>query len=298
MGRQTAMTDARGQATLMAYDALGRQTGRTLPLGMSETYAYNAAGERTEHVDFNGRHTTYTYDGRGRLLTTVPDPVLTEPTISFTYTATGQRATMTDGTGSTTYAYDDRDRLTQKVTRALISQTLVPGGPITSFYGYDGSGSVRYLTDAQGAITDTYDYDAFGNLIASSGATPNQHLYDAEQFEAAFGLYYLRARYYNPDSGRFVSMDPLPSINPYPYVSNNPLNLTDPTGAVAILERAFLEKVVVGLAVAHVLANARVYYDYSLGQHNCVVRFAPPITYDFPLPILYGFDLIAWNCDG
>jgi uncharacterized protein RhaS with RHS repeats len=51
------------------------------------------------------------------------------------------------------------------------------------------------------AVTDTYDYDAFGNKINSTGATPNNYLYRGEQFDPDLGLYYLRARYYNPLTG-------------------------------------------------------------------------------------------------
>ena len=77
-----------------------------------------------------------------------------------------------------------------------------------SFYGYDGFGSVRQLTNSSAAITDTYNYDAFGNLLNSTGTTPNNYLYSGEQFDSDLGLYYLRARYMNPLTGRFMSRDP------------------------------------------------------------------------------------------
>jgi RHS repeat-associated protein len=90
----------------------------------------------------------------------------------------------------------------------LISQTqLISGNWVTSFYGYDGHGSVRLLTDTAGVITDTYTYDAFGNLISSVGTTPNNFLYAGEQFDPNLGFYYLRARYVNPLNGRFWTMD-------------------------------------------------------------------------------------------
>jgi RHS repeat-associated protein len=53
-----------------------------------------------------------------------------------------------------------------------------------------------------------YEYDAFGNKFTVSGTTPNNYLYRGEQFDTDIGLYYLRARYYNPASGRFLSIDP------------------------------------------------------------------------------------------
>jgi hypothetical protein len=66
-----------------------------------------------------------------------------------------------------------------------------------SFYAQDGSGSVRRLTNSARAVTDTYDYDAFGNKINSTGTTTNNYLYRGEQYDSDLGLYYLRARYYN-----------------------------------------------------------------------------------------------------
>jgi len=98
----------------------------------------------------------------------------------------------------------------------------------TSFYSYDGHGSVRQLTNASGAITDSYDYDAFGNLINSTGSTPNVYLFAGEQYDPALGLYYNRARYLNTTTGRFWSMDTFEgrtkdprSLHKYSYVSGS-----------------------------------------------------------------------------
>jgi RHS repeat-associated protein len=106
-----------------------------------------------------------------------------------------------------------------------------------SFYGYDGHGSVRQLTNSAGAITDTYDYDAFGNLIDSTGSTPNNYLFAGEQHDPALSLYYNRARYYNATTGRFWSMDiqrgndrdPL-SLHKYLYSQGDPVDHIDPSG--------------------------------------------------------------------
>jgi RHS repeat-associated protein len=122
----------------------------------------------------------------------------------------------------------------------LISQDQWTGAAWTvSFYGYDGHGNVRYLTDTNAAATDTYDYDAFGTLIAHYGATPNNYLYCGEQFDADLGLYYNRARYLNTDSGRFwtkdlfggIVFDPR-TLHQYLYGQSDPVNGQDPTGLV------------------------------------------------------------------
>jgi RHS repeat-associated protein len=96
-----------------------------------------------------------------------------------------------------------------------------------------------------GAVTDTYEYDAYGNSFTKSGATPNNYLYRGEQFDPDLGLYYLRARYYNPGSGRFYSRDPEnghqtnpQSLHKYLYVGGDPVNGIDPMGREEFVECA------------------------------------------------------------
>lgn len=106
-----------------------------------------------------------------------------------------------------------------------------------SFYSYDGHGSVRQLTNSAGAVTDNYDYDAFGNLINSTGSTPNNYLFAGEAYDSALGLYYNRARDLNTQTGRFMSMDtvegdtqdPL-SLHRYIHAEQDPVNNLDPSG--------------------------------------------------------------------
>jgi len=125
-----------------------------------------------------------------------------------------------------------------------IAQTQVASGT-TSFYGYDGHGDVRYLTDVAGKVTDTYDYDAFGNVVGSTGTTANVYRYQGEAFDSETGLYYLRARYYDPVAGRFLSVDALADQgqHPYTYAGADPVNGHDPTGTQDFLEFTMLTAV-------------------------------------------------------
>jgi len=111
---------------------------------------------------------------------------------------------------------------------------------------------VRQLTNASGAVTDSYEYDAFGNEISSTGSTPNEMLYRGEQFDPDLGLYYLRARYYNPLTGRFVSRDPKEqcsceggsgsfSLNKYLYASTDPVDRIDPSGRADVEDEAEID---------------------------------------------------------
>lgn len=79
----------------------------------------------------------------------------------------------------------------------------------------------------------TYEYDAFGGLRSKTGAADTDFRFTGEQWDSDTGFYYLRARYYDPAIGRFVRRDPIPFIQRYAYVLNNPVNLTDPSGKIA-----------------------------------------------------------------
>jgi RHS repeat-associated protein len=116
-----------------------------------------------------------------------------------------------------------------------------------SFPGHDGHGNVRFHTDPTGHITDTLDYDAFGNLIARSPTSPlpplTSHLFSGEQFDSDLNLYYLRARYHNPASGRFWTADSFAgfptdpaSLHRYTFNQNDPVNRFDPSGHISLTE--------------------------------------------------------------
>jgi RHS repeat-associated protein len=117
----------------------------------------------------------------------------------------------------------------------------------------DVQGSTRLLSDATGAITSSYDYSAFGELT-DSPSVETKYLYTGQQYDAATAMYSLRARYYAPGAGRFVSRDVWPvdfgdpwELNRYGYVGNNPGNYSDPSGwASATLELGGTTQVATG----------------------------------------------------
>jgi RHS repeat-associated protein len=113
---------------------------------------------------------------------------------------------------------------------------------VLKHYGFDAHGNITFLTDASGAVTASYDYDAWGNLVASTGSTPNTRLYVGEELDPDLGLLNLRARQYRPATGRFLTIDPLMgnvrkprTLNRYLYTSVDPVNGSDPTGQIEIL---------------------------------------------------------------
>jgi RHS repeat-associated protein len=98
----------------------------------------------------------------------------------------------------------------------------------------DGLGSIVKTTNASGAAGSTFKYNAFG--VIETG-TPSPYAYTGREWDSEAGLYYYRARYYDPKIGRFISEDPSQIWswpNLYAYVENNPVNYTDPLGLLKV----------------------------------------------------------------
>jgi len=137
------------------------------------------------------------------------------------------------------------------------------------------AGSASALEYVSFGASDTYDYDAFGTLIDRTGSTDNSFLYCGERWDANLGFYYLRARYMNPGTGRFWTMDEFEgdpwapsSLHKYAYCVNNPVNLSDPSGRDGLLLellssftiRAMMARMVVGAIIGAV--------DASIGEYS------------------------------
>jgi RHS repeat-associated protein len=104
------------------------------------------------------------------------------------------------------------------------------------FYQADGLGSITELTDSAGVVKQSYTYSSFGKIESQLDPTFIQpYTFTAREFDTETGLYFYRARYYDPSIGRFLSEDPagsLSDLNFYAYVRNNPAKFTDPTGLI------------------------------------------------------------------
>src|SRR6185437_3670325 len=157
---------------------------------------------QNELVSMNGGAVQIMYDGDGNRVAKSVNGVVTRYLVDD-LNPTGYPQVMDELNGSgvvtRTYTYG---------LQRISEDQVINGAWAPSFYSYDGGGSVRQLTNSAGAVTDTYEYDAFGNQIIHTGATPNNYLYRGEAFDGDLGLYYLRARWMNPLTGRFMSRDP------------------------------------------------------------------------------------------
>jgi len=203
--------------------------------------ALDANGNTATKTDSTGT-TNYTWDFNNRLTSvTLPG---SGGTVSFKYDPSGRRIYKASASGTSIYAYDDDN---------VIEETNAAGAPVarytqmesmdeplailrsstTSYYERDGLGSVTSLSNSAGALAQTYTFDSFGNQTASSGSLTNSFQYTSREFDAETSLYYMRARYFDPTTARFISEDPTrfrDGVNFYRYVRNDPVDNTDPTG--------------------------------------------------------------------
>lgn len=275
------------------YDAVGNRLGRTngsTVVGSltNQAFAYGTNDWLLRDQYDSDGNTTNSPLGFSRY--NAMDQLVTNGSISIVYDGDGNRVSKTVAGVRTYYLVDDRNpsgyaQVLEEWTVSgvgtnlsklynyglnLISQRQVPSGTI-SFYGYDGHGSVRFLAGTNGAITDTYTYDAFGTLIASMGSTANNYLYCGQQWDGDLGSYELRARTYNPGTGRFLTSDtfagnnedPL-SLHKYLYAEDNPVNGIDPSGHDFDLPTTLgAISVAVGLAAFDLAAVSQVSVNYQ-----------------------------------
>jgi RHS repeat-associated protein len=193
VGSTSTTFNADDQAQTDSYDS----TGDTIATG-GNSYAYNSW---LRLVSMNGGQVALAYNGLGQLVSKTANGITTQYLIDD-LSPTGYPQVveeLVNGQVSRQYTYG-LERINELQT--------VNNTPTASFYQYDGRGTVRMLTNSAGAVTDTYEYDAFGNEIAHTGSTPNAYLYRGERYDSDLGLYYLRARWYNPVTGRFMTRDP------------------------------------------------------------------------------------------
>jgi RHS repeat-associated protein len=213
------------------------------------TFTYDANGNTLTKADSTGTR-NYTWDFENRL-SSVALPG-TSGTATFKYDPFGRRIqkafTQTSTTTTTNYLYDGANSVEELDATGNQVSRYVQGGNmddplvetrsgITAFYEQNGLGSVTSLSSAAGTLSNTYFYDGFGNLVASTGSLVNPFQYTGRDFDSETGLRYYRARYYDGGTGRFVSEDPAKfsaGINFFRYVFGNPTSLIDPSGLATL----------------------------------------------------------------
>jgi len=175
-GNTATKADSTG-TTQYSWDFENHLTSVTLPgSGGTVSFAYDPFGRRIKKVSSAGT-SIFTYDG---------DNLIEE----------------TNGTGAAVARYT---QTTDKIDEPV---AMLRSGA-TSYYEADGLGSITSLSSTAGALAQTYTFDSFGKQTASSGSLTNPFRYTAREFDAETSLYNYRARYYDPNPGRFLSEDPI-----------------------------------------------------------------------------------------
>jgi RHS repeat-associated protein len=228
-----------GRQFSYVYDNNGNQVTRTTPNAADRTWTqtWDYENQLTKLQKVKGaenRTIAFAYDPQGRRigkqLTTIINGVTSTDTWSYIYDNDNiVLEVYTDGTGSVTKTWYTQGPGTDE------HLALERSG---SFYYYhaDGLGSIVDITDANRNVVQSYGYDSFG-MAKPSTSFINNYTYTGREFDKETGLYYYRARYYDPMEGRFISKDPIGfkggDVNIYAYVGNNVINKTDPMGLQA-----------------------------------------------------------------
>ena len=256
------------------YDVLDRLTSATNTGTAAESYAYDGVGNRTSsqrsatygYQPFNRLTGTssasYLYDNNGNMttkteaantthfawdfenrLTQVVTPA--SGSVAYKYDALGRRVQSAPATGvATNFTYDGDDVVQDRTSTSVITEYLNgPGidnkirqktGNTLYYFTRDHLGSTTALTDSKGALVERGAYDAYGN---STGPAKTRYGFTGREGDSVTGLMYYRARWYDPQLGRFISEDPIGlagGINQFAYVGNDPQNRKDPSGLYEI----------------------------------------------------------------
>jgi RHS repeat-associated protein len=269
--------DATYQVTGVKYDVDDPTDGYALATGASRTvtYAYDAVGNRTSVVDSASTTTTYTvnnlnqytsvgvvvpvysdegylieygdweysYDHVGNLVNAADGTV----SITYIYDARGRRVSRSDGVNTVYYVYnglnliEERDSMDNVLAEYIYDGALLPRRAIIGgneyYFQQDVLGNVTALTDENGEIVETYEYDIYGkpSIYDENGnpvaAPMTPFLFTGHYWDADIGLYLTTYRAYSPELGRWLTRDPIRfnggDVNLYGYVANQPVKFRD-----------------------------------------------------------------------
>jgi RHS repeat-associated protein len=229
----------------------------------SSNYTFNAAGQTTSRTDGQGT-TGYQWDTRGRL-TSVALP--NGQSVSYGYDALARRTSRTASGVTTSFLYDGQDVVRDSTNDETVEYLNGPGvdnklrqdsaATGSLYFLQDHLGSTKTLTDSSGAVVEQSQYESFGE---SAGSSLTRYGFTGRERDSATGLLYYRARWLDPQQGRFLSEDLIGlagGLNLYAYVNNNPLSYIDPAGlSFESFMRGFLTSFVVSGIAAFLISAA------------------------------------------
>ena len=207
--------DSTGSTTSYAHDASGNLTSDG-----TKTYYWNALNQLVEVKEGSTIIATFDYDGEGRRTEKAAGGI----THQYVYDAEDIVEERMSGSSSDTIRYYHGGGIDEPLARKN-------GSNVVTYNLSDHLGSVVQETSASGAVSLEREYDPWG--VLSQGASTSGYGFTGREWDAEIALYYYRARYYRPSSGRFVSNDPLgfaAGTNFYAYVDSGPSQFVDPSG--------------------------------------------------------------------
>jgi RHS repeat-associated protein len=239
--------------TYYAYNNLNQLTSSTTN-GNIINYSYDSNGNQVEKTGAVGPR--YYQWNEDNMMTQVS--VMDYPIVDYTYDALGKRVIRSHYTANlidrqTQYFFDginilmERQRTINPMNGSWMdwqtsaTYTLAPGvishiisvhqsDGIDLYYHYDPIGNVMMISNASGDTIAGYYQEGFGNIKQTDGTADNNYHLTTKELDPDTGLYYFYARWYDPEIGRFISEDPIASINNYSYCFNNPQNRIDANG--------------------------------------------------------------------
>jgi RHS repeat-associated protein len=237
-GNRTSVTQTEPLTPVAATASIGyiyNSTKNRLQSAGANSFGYDNEGQLS-----SGYGTSYTFDYEHRLTAMSG--------ASYTYDGNGNRLQATRSGVSTRYIYDASGNLlaeadgSNNITRYYIYGqgllAMVTSAGQVYCYHYNAVGSTVAMTDQTQAMVNKYTYDAFGNIGNQVEAVPQPFKYVGQYGVMAEpnGFFYMKARYYDPKVGRFVSEDPTGfgggDVNLMAYVQNNPISGIDPSGQI------------------------------------------------------------------
>jgi RHS repeat-associated protein len=245
----TMETAAHSGSNTQQFNNADELCWNSAPAGAT-TFSYDDRGNRTSQVPNAGSATCYTLDQADRLtkIQTGTGSSCTSPSTVGTYAYDGQglRQGKTVSGTTTHYTWDESGGLPMLLQQydgtTRTSYIYGPGGlPVEQIAGsaptylhHDQLGSTVLVSDSAGATgtATTTTYDPYGNQVSTSGSLTTNLMYTGQYLDSESGLYQNRARYYDPTTAQFLTLDPAVAMtmSPYGYVHGNPLNATDPSG--------------------------------------------------------------------
>jgi RHS repeat-associated protein len=237
----------RGKNTMLAYDTANEPCWlapeevkspkcESAPTNAT-TYTYDEAGERTKATPHTGSESTYEYNGGGQLTN------YDKGAATYLYEGGGLRLYKKVGSTVEHFVWAHTGPLPLMLADASNDYIYGPGGlPLEQITGstvvflhHDELGNTRLLTSTTGSNVGSYNYDPYGTAI-HTGTTTTPIQFAGQYTDSETKLIYMRARYYDPTSGQFISRDPLSAVTgePYSYAEDDPIDLVDPTGLCGI----------------------------------------------------------------